>query len=144
MTDGDPQMYGPLRALQQLKDLRMGEHVLCKWHLLVVSWHESVSLSIPKNEACKELGNIAYGWIQSWFWYIEILIEFDVSLQSFWTWEDTTHDVQEEFSVPKLKIRDFILVEMLWVSKLIFEAKTTPVCRRTKFCTQGWDCKSCK
>ena len=85
MTDDDPQMYGPLRALQRLNDLWMGDHVLCEWHLLIIGWHESVSLSIPKNEACKELGQVAYSCIQSWFWYVETLTEFEVSLQSFWT-----------------------------------------------------------
>jgi hypothetical protein len=94
-------------------------------------------LSIPKNEACKELGHIAYSWIQSWFWYVETLTEFEVSLQSFWTWLDTTDDVQEEFSVPKLKIRDFVTKSLLpkreyWLrcyrlSQLSFDAKTTSV-----------------
>jgi len=92
VTDGDPQMYGPLRVLQQTKEVWRGNHVLCEWHLLVVGWHESVSSSIPSDTDSKNLGSCAYNWIQTWFWAIETTDEFEISISKFWLWLEATDD----------------------------------------------------
>ena len=113
LTDGDPQMYGALRAQQMRKDIWQGEHALCEWHFLVVGWHENVIKHIPEDDKSQWFGNTAYKWIQSWFWYIDTIEEFEKSLTKFRKWLEATDDNNDTFSISKNKVRDFVTKSLL-------------------------------
>ena len=137
ITDGDPQMYGALRAQQMNKVVWQGEHALCEWHLLVVRWHENVIKHIPEDDKSQWFAKTLYKWIQSWFWYIDTVEEFEESLTQFRKWLEATDDNDDTFLNGKNKIRDFVTKSLLpkrdfWLrplrlQQLSFDAKTTSV-----------------
>ena len=47
VTDGDPQMFEALRSQQAKREVWLGSHVFCEWHLLVVGWKVHVSCTVP-------------------------------------------------------------------------------------------------
>jgi len=138
VTDGDPQMFEALRSQQAKREVWLGSHVFCEWHLLVVGWKVHVSCTVPRgDEVCQEFSDTAYSWIQSWFWLVETKEEFDKSLCDFWLWLDSFLQDNDTYSSTVSAIRNFVIQSLLpkldyWVrysriDQLSFEATTNSV-----------------
>jgi hypothetical protein len=138
VADGDPQLFETLHSQQAKREVWMGPHVFCEWHLLVVGWKVHVSCTVPRgDEVCQDFCDTAYSWVQSWFWNIETKIEFDKSLNDFWLWLDSCLHDNCSYCSTVSAIRNFDIQSLLpkldyWVrysriDQLSFEATTNSV-----------------
>ena len=83
ITDGDPNLYEPLRLAQskEISPWYNSDHKLCQFHLLAQPWQlHIVSLAEKNSRKIKILGNI-YKWCSSWFYTIESEEEFQMSIK---------------------------------------------------------------
>ena len=83
ITDGDPNLYEPLRLAQskEISPWYNSDHKLCQFHLLAQPWQlHIVSLAKKNSRKIKILENI-YKWCSSWFHTIESEEEFTMSIK---------------------------------------------------------------
>jgi hypothetical protein len=111
VTDGDKQVYHPLNQLQLRKEIWRGTHQLCEFHLLVIAWRKKVLPFVLDDAATEAIAVTAYQWIQTWFWNIESEAEFQMSLDDFYAFLDSSRT--EANTAMLTAIRNFVLQSLL-------------------------------
>ena len=81
LTDGDWNMYLPLRVLQCIEESPWygSMHKLCQFHLLCQPWLVKFSGFGKKSPEKKKILDIIYHWCTSWFVNVETIEELEIS-----------------------------------------------------------------
>jgi hypothetical protein len=111
VTDGDKQVYHPLSQLQMQKVTWTGSHMLCEFHLLVIAWRKKVLPYVLADAATESIAVTAYQWIQSWFWDTESEAEFELSLEEFYAFLESSRT--DANSLLMTAIRNFVVQGLL-------------------------------
>ena len=87
ITDGDPNLYDPLRVAQSISQSPwyLSQHKLCQFHLLCQPWHLHIVLLAQNNSNKLKILEHIYKWLSSWFHYIETIAELNNSVTELFT-----------------------------------------------------------